>query len=157
MVLASLLGLVSLCRLGGAEVPAPGVRPPDHVEVWLIDSAGPGRNPNLDLVLPQAADTVAALRAEGRTVLVHCVEAVSRTPAVAARYAARHLGIPVQQALRDVRAVLPAAGPTLLSWPPSTGAARPPLLLKRIPRPSLRRPERSELVVVVAPGACHRD
>jgi ADP-ribosyl-[dinitrogen reductase] hydrolase len=102
---------VSLCRLGSAEVPAPGVRPPDHVEVWLIDSADPGRNPNLDLVLTQAADTVAGLRAEGRTVLVHCVEAVSRTPAIAALYAARHLGIPVQQALRDVRAVLPDARP----------------------------------------------
>ena len=47
---------MSLCRLSGAEVPAPGARPPDHVEVWLIDSAGPGRNPNLDLVLAQAAD-----------------------------------------------------------------------------------------------------
>jgi ADP-ribosyl-[dinitrogen reductase] hydrolase len=101
--------VVSLCRLGSAEVPAPGVRPPDHVEVWLADSANPGHNPNLDLVLVQAADTIAALRAEGRTVVVHCVDAVSRTPAVAALYAARHLGIPVQQALRDVRAVLPAA------------------------------------------------
>ena len=103
--------IVSLCRLGSTEVPAPGLRPPDHVEVWLIDSADPERNPNLDLVLAQAADTVAALRAEGRTVLVHGVDAISRTPTVAALYAARHLGIPVQQALRDVRAVLPAARP----------------------------------------------
>jgi ADP-ribosyl-[dinitrogen reductase] hydrolase len=103
--------VVSLCRLGNAEVPAPGVRPSDHVEVWLADSADPERNPNLDLVLAQAADTVAALRAEGRTVLVHGVEAVSCAPAVAALYAARHLGIPVQQALRDVRGILPAARP----------------------------------------------
>jgi ADP-ribosyl-[dinitrogen reductase] hydrolase len=103
--------VVSLCRLGRAEVPAPGVRPPDHVEVWLADSADPGHNPNLDLVLTQAAAAVAVLRAEGRTVLIHCVDAVSRTPAVAALYAARHLGIPVQQALRDVHAVLPAARP----------------------------------------------
>lgn len=83
----------------------------DHAEVWLADSADSGRNPNLDLVLAQAADAVAVLRAEGRTVLIHCVDAVSRTPAVAALYAARHLGIPVQQALRDVRSVLPAARP----------------------------------------------
>ena len=103
--------VVSLCRLGIAEVPAPGVRPSDHVEVWLADSADPERNPNLDLVLARAADTVAALRTEGRTVLVHCVDAVSRTPTVAALYSARHLGIPVQQALRDVRDVLPAARP----------------------------------------------
>ena len=103
--------VVSLCRLGRAEVPAPGVRPSDHVEVWLVDSADPELNPNLDLVLTQAADTVAALRAEGRTVLVHGVDAVSRTPAVAALYAARHLSIPMPQALGDVRAVLPAARP----------------------------------------------
>jgi len=104
--------VVSLCRLGSAEAPAPGVDPADHVEAWLTGSASPGGNPNLDLVLAQAADTVAALRAEGRTVLVHCTDAVSRTPAVAALYAARHLGIPVHQALRDVRAVLPAAQPS---------------------------------------------
>jgi ADP-ribosyl-[dinitrogen reductase] hydrolase len=103
--------VVSLCRLGGAEVPAPGVRPPDHAEDWLVDSADSGRNLNLDLVLAQAADTVVALRAEGRTVLIHCVNAVSRTPTVAALHAARQLGIPVQQALRDVRDVLPAARP----------------------------------------------
>ena len=104
--------VVSLCRLGSAEVPAPGVDPADHVEAWLTGSTRPGSNPNLDLVLAQAADTVAALRAEGRTVLVHCADAASRTPAVAALYAARHLGTPVQQALRDVRAVLPAAQPS---------------------------------------------
>ena len=65
--------VVSLCRLGADEVPAPGVDPGDHVEVWLIDSADPDGNPHLDHVLTQAADTVAALRAEGRTVLLHCV------------------------------------------------------------------------------------
>ena len=104
--------VVSLCRLGSAEAPAPGVDPADHVEAWLTDSASPGGNLNLDLVLAQAADAVAALRAEGRTVLVHCTDAASRTPAVAALYAARNLGIPVHQALRDVRAVLPAAQPS---------------------------------------------
>ena len=104
--------VVSLCRLGSAEAPAPGVDPADHVEAWLTDSAGPGGNLNLDLVLAQAADAVAALRAEGRTVLVHCTDAASRTPTVAALYAARNLGIPAHQALRDVRAVLPAAQPS---------------------------------------------
>jgi hypothetical protein len=103
------------------------VDPADHVEAWLTCSAGPGGNPNLDLVLAQAADTVAALRAEGRTVLVHCADAVSRTPTVAALYAARHLGIPVQQALRDVRAVLPDArpSPAFLAALDRLGAAAP--------------------------------
>ena len=81
------------------------------MEVWLIDSPDPDRNPHLDHVLTQAADTVAALRAEGRTVLLHCVQAQSRTPAVAALYAARHLGVPPETALAQVTAALPDAHP----------------------------------------------
>ena len=101
--------VVSLCRLGADEVPAPGVAAPEHVEVWLVDSADRDANPHLDHVLTQAADTVAALRAEGRTVLLHCVAAQSRTPTVAALYAARHRGIPPTEALGDVVADLPDA------------------------------------------------
>ena len=85
--------VVSLCRLGADEVPAPGVDPDDHVEVWLIYSPDPERNLHLDHVLTQAADTVAALRGQGRTVLLHCVQAQSRTPTVAALYATQHRGI----------------------------------------------------------------
>jgi ADP-ribosylglycohydrolase len=103
--------VVSLCRLGAQEAPAPGVAAADHVEVWLIDSANPDRNPHLDHVLVQAADTIAALRAEGRSVLLHCVAAQSRTPSVAALYAARHRGVPLDTALAQVTAALPAAQP----------------------------------------------
>ncbi len=103
--------VVSLCRLGAHEAPAPGVAASDHVEVWLIDRDDRDANPHLDHVLTQAADTVAALRAEGRIVLLHCVAAQSRTPTVAALYAARHRGIPPTAALADVIAVLPDAHP----------------------------------------------
>jgi hypothetical protein len=102
--------VVSLCRVGEWQAPA-GVRPADHVEVWLLDEPDPERNPHLDLVLADAADAVAALRAEGRTVLLHCVAAHSRTPAVAALYAHRHLGVPMDRALAEVCAALPAADP----------------------------------------------
>ncbi|MEI6620424.1 MAG: ADP-ribosylglycohydrolase family protein [Actinomycetes bacterium] len=103
--------VVSLCRLGQGEVPAVGVSPTDHVEVWLIDRSRPDRNPHLDFVLTQAADTVAALRSEGRTVLLHCVQAHSRTPTVAALFAARHHGVPVGEALQEVELALPGANP----------------------------------------------
>lgn len=103
--------VVSLCRLGAAEVPAPGVRPGEHIEVWLTDNADTSRNPNLALVLVEAADAVAALRREGRTVLLHCVQAQSRTPTVAALYAARYRGLAIQEALADIRQVLPDASP----------------------------------------------
>jgi ADP-ribosyl-[dinitrogen reductase] hydrolase len=99
--------VVSLCRVGTATLP--GLR--DHIEVWLIDSPDIELNSNLDAVLVDAADTVAALRADGRTVLLHCVQAQSRTPTVAALYAVRHCGVGLDEALDSVVNVLPAARP----------------------------------------------
>ena len=101
--------VVSLCRLGAHEVPAPGVGPENHLEVWLIDSPEPAANPHLDFVLHDTVTAIAALRAEGRTVLVHCVQAQSRTPAVAALYSAMSCAIPLDQALADVQQALPGA------------------------------------------------
>lgn len=80
---ADVTAVVSLCRVGRAQVPA-GV---ESVRFRLIDSSDPAENPNLAFVLEDAAQTVAALRDEGHVVLVHCVAAQSRTPAVAAAYA----------------------------------------------------------------------
>jgi len=102
--------VVSLCRVGTAQVPA-AIAASNRVEVWLIDQDDPAQNPNLDHVLLDAADAIAALRAEGRTVLLHCVQAQSRTPSVAALYAARHLGVPVKEAFDAVVAALPNAHP----------------------------------------------
>jgi ADP-ribosylglycohydrolase len=105
--------VVSLCRLGADEVPAPGVEPGDHVEVWLVDSSDPSDNPNLAFVVDDAARTVQQLRAEGRRVLVHCVRAESRTPAVGARYGVL-LGRTAGDALAEVSAVLgPPLNPSL--------------------------------------------
>ncbi len=98
--------VVSLCRIGTDQR-----RATDHVEVWLIDRDEPEANPNLDLVLRDTVDAIAALRADDKTVLLHCVAAQSRTPSVAALYAALHRGVPVEQALADVVAALPAADP----------------------------------------------
>lgn len=101
--------IVSLCRLGSAEHAPRGVRAADHVEVWLIDRSG--GNQHTDFVLAQAVEAVAQLRAEGRRVLLHCVQAQSRTPAVAALYSVRHLGLSPEQALIDVCRTLPEAHP----------------------------------------------
>ena len=103
--------VVSLCRLGAGEVPAAGIAPQNHLEVWLADSADPAANPNLDFVLHDAVQAVADLRAEGRTVLVHCIQAQSRTNAIAALHSAISYGVPIEQALEDVRHALPDAWP----------------------------------------------
>jgi ADP-ribosyl-[dinitrogen reductase] hydrolase len=101
--------VVSLCRLGRTEVPRVGAAPSDHLEVWLIDAHDPAKNPNLAFVIDDAARAVAALRGEGRTVLLHCVRAESRTPAVA-RYATLR-GAEVDDAIKQVTHAVGASGP----------------------------------------------
>ena len=91
---SSVSAVVSLGRLGASEVPA-GI---ESIRVWLIDT--PGENLNLDATLADATDVIAELRAEGKEVFVHCAEARSRTSAVAALYAARHRGVPLDAAWR---------------------------------------------------------
>ena len=99
--------VVSMCRLrdGDIRTDLP------HVEVRLIDRAEPDENPHLDFVLLETVRTVERLRSQGRTVLVHCVGAYSRTPTMAALYGLRLKGVGADQALHDVVAVLPGANP----------------------------------------------
>jgi ADP-ribosylglycohydrolase/predicted protein tyrosine phosphatase len=101
--------VVSLCRLGADQVPADGIAPENHLEVWLIDDSAE-HNRNLEYVLDDAARAIAELRARGETVLLHCVHAASRTPVVAARYSVVRDGIDPDEALAEVVSVLPAAG-----------------------------------------------
>lgn len=83
--------VVSLCRTHPSDAPhLPGT---DWIRVWLHDT--PGRNTNPHFTLDEAAAAVAALRAEGKRVFLHCWAGASRTPAVAARYATAALGAPV--------------------------------------------------------------
>jgi protein-tyrosine phosphatase len=82
-----------------------------HVEVRLIDSIDPDENPHLDFVLLDAVRMIEELRAQGRAVLLHCVEAYSRSPTVAALYGARLRNIGTDEALREVLTALPDADP----------------------------------------------
>ena len=95
--------VVSLCRVGKAQVPA-GLR---HVEFRLLDTEADD-NPNLEFVIDDAARTVQRWRDEGEVVLLHCVASQSRTPTVAARYAVRRRRSARPGAARGVRR--PAGG-----------------------------------------------
>ncbi|MFZ0832514.1 MAG: ADP-ribosylglycohydrolase family protein [Mycobacterium sp.] len=99
--------VVSLCRLADDDMR--GDIP--HVEVRLIDRPEHDENPHLDHVLLDTVRTIERFRRGGRTVLVHCVGAYSRTPTVGALYGARLRGVSADEALRDVTAVLPGAYP----------------------------------------------
>lgn len=81
----------------------------EHVEVRLIDREG--ENANLDFVLLDTVRDVERLRQDGRTVLIHCVQAQSRTPTIAALYGARLRDMSTAEALADVCVVLPNASP----------------------------------------------
>jgi hypothetical protein len=97
--------VVSLCRVGDQDLPADA----ELVEVRLIDQVG--ENANLDFVLLDTVRTVEQSRRDDKIVLIHCVQAVSRTPTIGALYGARRRGINIDDALRDVAAVLPNAQP----------------------------------------------
>ena len=96
---------MSLCRVADDYLPA-GVQ---QLDVRLINRVG--ENDHLDFVLLDTVRAVEQLRAEGRAVFVHCVQAYSRTPTIAALYGARKRGVDVDQALRDVECVLKGAHP----------------------------------------------
>ncbi|MET3719204.1 ADP-ribosylglycohydrolase family protein [Arthrobacter sp. UYEF21] len=104
--------VVSLCRLGTLDLP--GVAPEDHATFWVVDSAVEEDNAHAAFVLHDAAAAVERFRAEGKTVLLHCVRAESRTPTVAALYGARVAGVTPLEALAEVRQVLPTARPNAL-------------------------------------------
>jgi ADP-ribosylglycohydrolase len=97
--------VVSLCRVGNADLPTRA----EQIDVRLIDQ--PNANDNLDFVLLDTVRVVEQLRQEGRTVLIQCVQAQSRTPTVAILYGARLRGISIAEALADVCGVLPDADP----------------------------------------------
>lgn len=59
-------------------------------------------------VVMDAARTVLELRAEGKTVLLHCVHAHSRTPITAAAYWSLVTGDDFRTCLRRVQEVLPS-------------------------------------------------
>jgi protein-tyrosine phosphatase len=76
-----------------------------------MDQPAATENPNIDFVLTDLAAQICDWRDEGKTVFIHCVQAESRTPTVAAAYLARRLEISGAEALARVRAVLPQAHP----------------------------------------------
>jgi hypothetical protein len=97
---ADAAAVVSLCQIGHADfenVPAG-----DHLEFWLVDR--PGDNNQQHYVIDQAARAVAAFRAEGKRVFLHCHAGLSRTPAVAARYACLTAGADPRTAFAQVAA-----------------------------------------------------
>jgi hypothetical protein len=98
--------VVALCRVGREQGCFEGAE--TVVESRLLDDDDPASNPHLHFALFDAADAVRGLRAEGHTVLLHCVAAQQRTPSVAAAYSIL-LGHSPAEAQRAVLRALPGA------------------------------------------------
>ena len=98
---------VSLCRMGRGQLDER--THPLRVEMSLLDEVDPAKNPNLEFVFHDLAKSIVRWRDEGKTVLVHCVQAERRTPAVGAAYLAERKGLPGKVALETVCAQLPSA------------------------------------------------
>jgi ADP-ribosylglycohydrolase len=97
--------VISMSRVGTEQYEGRG----ELIEFWLVDY--PGENINTAYVLADAADAVAEARGHGKTVLIHCYAAHSRTPSTAAAYSVRHLGVSADKAIKEVCAALPEAMP----------------------------------------------
>ncbi|GAA0323360.1 ADP-ribosylglycohydrolase family protein [Kineococcus aurantiacus] len=108
--------VVSLCRTGG--------RFGHDVQrfAYLTDDDS---NTELDTVLDDVLDDIAALRADGKPVLVHCHAGASRTGLVLRAWVVRERGVSAREATEQVTAVWPH----LSDWNASFTAA-----LNRLPR-----------------------
>ncbi len=104
--------IVSLCRMGSEVLDA------EHVEFWLVDR-GAAANAHLQFVVDDAARTVQALRAEGKSVLVHCAQGRSRTPTVGGRYS-----VLLGRDPADVLTAMTWADPDPELWAAATAPAR---------------------------------
>jgi ADP-ribosylglycohydrolase len=103
--------VVSLCQVGEQDEASIVELGAPWAEVRLADDDDPAENPNLDFVLRDTVTLIEELRAKRHVVLVHCVEAYSRTPTIGALYAMRRTGASPGEALASVIAVLPDASP----------------------------------------------
>jgi ADP-ribosylglycohydrolase len=103
--------VVSLCRVGERDAEAVLARVPRWLEVRLADDDDPAENPNLDFVLNDTVTAIERLRADGHVVLVHCVAAMSRTPAIGALYAMRRTSASPADAIAAMERTLPEADP----------------------------------------------
>ena len=113
--------VVSMCRVGRQQRCFDGAT--EIVESRLMDSEDPAANPHLGFLLFDAADAVRGLRAEGKTVLLHCVAAHQRTPSVAVAYATL-LGHDAESARRAVLDALPHPRGHGLVWDAATRLPR---------------------------------
>ncbi|MDF6103653.1 hypothetical protein [Gordonia hongkongensis] len=105
--------VVSMCRVGRRQ--ACFGKATEFFASRLTDSGDPAENPNLEFVLADTAYAVRGLRAEGKSVLLHCVAGHQRTLSVAVEYGVI-LGHSVETVRAAVLEALPGARGRGIVW-----------------------------------------
>ena len=95
------MAVISLCRPKGYFADHPVRR-----EIYLVDQEAP-HNPALEAALTDVVRSIAAFRAEGRQVIVHCHGGRSRTGLVLRAWLQHHEGLDYDAALRKAQQVWP--------------------------------------------------
>jgi ADP-ribosyl-[dinitrogen reductase] hydrolase len=108
--------VISLCRLGE---PFPH---PVHRMAYIADN---DHNSDLDVVLADVLDDIAALQAEGHRLLVHCHGGASRTGLVLRAWLARTEGMSPDEATADVAERWPHLGLWNASFTAALDRVRP--------------------------------
>ena len=99
--------VMSLCRRGFNDAVPQWVPLDNRIDVQLVDSADPADNPHLPLVSGCAVEMLVRLRAAGHTVFLHCEDGKGRAAFIAALYGEEMSGLPAEQCLQELQAVIP--------------------------------------------------
>jgi ADP-ribosyl-[dinitrogen reductase] hydrolase len=108
--------VISLCRLG---------EPFPHALQRMAYIADNEHNSDLDVVLADVLDDMAALRAEGHRLLVHCHGGASRTGLVLRAWLMRTEGMSAEEATTHVAERWPHLGLWNASFTAALGRVRP--------------------------------
>lgn len=99
---------ISLCRVGKSDSALPAA---NHISVLLIDSDEPDTNAHVPFLFHQIAQAIQELLDEGNELLVHCVQAQSRTPSALIAHLMINEGKSFDDAWAEVQQALPSAQP----------------------------------------------
>ena len=99
---------ISLCRVGRNETELDSK---DHIQVMIMDMEGRDNNSNIAFTFNEIAQQIEEFFNEGKHVVVHCVQAQSRTPSALIAFCMNRFGWSYEDALETVKKTFPDAAP----------------------------------------------
>jgi ADP-ribosyl-[dinitrogen reductase] hydrolase len=132
---------ISLCRVGRNETELDSS---DHLQIMIVDDNGHEDNSNLAFTFNEIAQQIEGFMSEGKHVVVHCVQAHSRTPSALIAFCMNRFGWSYEESLESVKEAFPDAEPNnafksalqslhinLENYSPFIGSSRNPSTLNK--------------------------